>query len=72
MAQRMETSVKRRKMQGGKGNVYLAINSTKVAEVSEVSHMHGAIIGVKYPQHLIPIDITDKIKVRKLLDGKLE
>ena len=72
VAQKMEAAIKRRKMQGGKGTFSLAIDATKVAQVLEVSHAHGAIIGEEYPQHLITIDGMDKIKVKELLDGKLE
>ena len=45
VSQRMETSIKRRNMQGDKRTFYLAIEATKVAQVLEFSHAHGAIIG---------------------------
>ena len=72
VAQRMEAAIERRKMQGVKGKNSLAIDATKVAQVLEVSHAYGAIIGGEHPQQLIPIDGMDKIKVQELLDGKLE
>ena len=43
--QRMEASIERRKMQVGKGTFSLAIYATKVNQVLEVPHAHGAIIG---------------------------
>ena len=45
VAQRMEDAIKRRNMQGGKGKFSLDIDATKVAQVLDVSHVHGAIIG---------------------------
>ena len=72
VAQRIEAAIGQRKMKGGKGNFYLAINATKVAQVLEVSHAHRAIIDGEYPHHLITIDSMDKIKVQELLYGKLE
>ena len=68
----MKDVIKRRKMQGGKGIFSLAIYATEVAQVLEVSHAHVAIIGREYPEHLIPIDGMDNIKVQEILDGKLE
>ena len=61
----METTIEWRKMQVVKGKFSLAIDATRVAQVLDVLHMHGA-------QHLIPIDGMDKIKVQDILDGKLE
>ena len=68
----MEAAIEQRNMQGGERTFSLAIDATKVAQVLEVSHAHGAIIGGEYTQHMIPIDGMDKIKVQELLDGKLE
>ena len=45
VAQRMEAAIERRNMQGGKGTFSLDIDATKVAQVLEVSHVHGDIIG---------------------------
>ena len=59
-------------MQGDKGTFSLAIDATKVDQVLEVLHAHGAIIGGKHSHNLITIDGIDKIKVQDLLDGKLE
>ena len=36
----MDAAIKRRKMQGGKGTCYLAIDEMKVAQLFEVSHVH--------------------------------
>ena len=68
----MEAAIEWRKMQGVNVAFYIDIDATKVAQVLEVSHMHGDIIGGEYPQHLIQMDGTDNIKVQELLDGKLE
>ena len=68
----MEAAIKRRSMQGDKGKFSLSVYVTKVAQVLEVSHAHGAIIVGEYPHHLITIDGMDKIKVQDILDGKLE
>ena len=68
----MEAAIKRRNMLGGKGTFSLAIDATKVAQVLEVSHAHGAINGGEHTQHMIPIDGMDNIKVQELWDGKLE
>ena len=68
----MEAAIKWRKMQGVKVTFSFVIDATKVAQLLEVSHTHGDIIGGEYPQHLIQIDGMDKIKVQELLDGKLE
>ena len=72
MAQRIEAAIEWRKIQGGKETCSIAIDATKVAQVLEVSHEHGDIIGGEYPHHLVPFDGMDKIKVQELLDGKLE
>ena len=50
LAQRMEAAIKRRNMQGDKGTFSIAIVATKVAQVLEMSHAHGSIIGGEYPQ----------------------
>ena len=68
----MEAAIERRKIQSVKGTFSLAIDTTKVAQVLQMLHAYGAIIGREYPQHLIPIDGMDKIKAQELLDGKLE
>ena len=68
----MEAATERRNIQGGKGTSSLDIDASKVAQVLEVLHAHGAIIGGKYPQNLIPIYGRDKINVQELLEGKLE
>ena len=57
---------------GWQRNIYLDTDTTEVAKVLEVLHVHGAIIDGEYPHQLIPIDGMDKIKVQQLLDGKLE
>ena len=41
----MEDAIERRKMQGDKGTFSPAIDETKFAQVLEVLHEHGAIIG---------------------------
>ena len=68
----MEATIEQRNMQGGKGKFSLAIDATKVYQVLEVSHLYGAIIYREYPQHLIQIDVMDKIKIQEIFDGKLE
>ena len=45
VAQRMEAAIEQKNMQGGKETFTLAIDAKKVAQVLEVSHAHGAIIG---------------------------
>ena len=72
MAQKMEAAIEWRNMQGVKVTFSLDIDATKVAQVLEVSHTHGDIIGGEYPQRLIQIDGMDKIKFQELLYGKLE
>ena len=70
VAQRMEAVIEKRNIQGCEGTCFLAIDATKVAQVLEVSHAYGAIIGEEYPHNLIPIDGMDNIKVQDILDGK--
>ena len=69
MAQRMEVVIERRNIQGYKGTFSIAIDATKVAQVLEVSHAHGAIIGGEYSQHLIPIYGMDNIKLQEIWVG---
>ena len=72
VAQRMESAIERKNMQGVKGTFSLDVYATKFTQVLEVKHAHRDIIGGEQPQHLIPIDGMDKIEVQDLLDGKLE
>ena len=41
----LQAAIERKNMQGGKGKFSLAIDKTQVAQVLEVSHVNGAIIG---------------------------
>ena len=49
LVQRMDVVIEWRNIQGDKGTFSLAIDATKVAQVLEVSHAHGAIIGEYTP-----------------------
>ena len=74
--QRMEDAIERRKIQGGRGTFYLAIDSTLLMQLMLLKYWRCCMrielsLAGNTPQHLIPIDGMYKIKDQELLDGKL-
>ena len=68
---RMEADIDRRRNPDGTRPTFsLAIDSTKVSSVLEVSHGHNAIFGGELPSHIIDISGNTKEGVRDILDGK--
>ena len=65
----MTQAIERRKKNGLPPAFSLAIDATKNAKVSEVSHGHGKVIGGAHPHHLVDIEGRTKRDVQEILDG---
>ena len=66
----MEAAISIRKKVFGKQVPFsLAINTTKLPQLLEVSHRYKSIIGGEFPNHMIEIEGKTKGQINLLLDG---